>query len=153
MIKEKEEEIQGVISPILDSMGLELVDLDLQAQGRRSLLRIYIDKAGGVTITDCEQANRFIGHALDVSDPFPGPYTLEVSSPGLDRPLKKLEDYKRYQGKLAKIKLTEAIDGNWTIIGRLMGVQAGSISIKPEDGEAVSIPLSAVAKARLEVEW
>lgn len=153
MIKDKTEEIQGVIDPILASMQLELVDLDLQTQGRRSLLRIYIDKVGGVTIEDCSQANRFIGHALEVSDPFPGPYTLEVSSPGLDRPLKKLDDYLRYKGRLAKIKLTEPIDGNWTVIGRLIGVQDNRITIRPEKGEDLSISLSGIAKARLEVEW
>ncbi|HEY5648300.1 MAG TPA: ribosome maturation factor RimP, partial [Nitrospiria bacterium] len=95
MIREKIEEIQGVIRPILDSMQLEMVDLEIHGRGRGSLLRVFVEKEEGVTIEDCEQANRFIGHALDVADIFEGSYTLEVSSPGLDRPLKKPEDFKR----------------------------------------------------------
>jgi ribosome maturation factor RimP len=97
--------LQEIISPILWSLGLDLVEVLCVGQGPRSIVRVLIDKPGGVTITDCEQAHKALGPALDVADPFPHAYTLEVSSPGLDRPFKRLEDYRRALGKRVNIKL------------------------------------------------
>jgi len=147
------ERIREVIAPILTSMGLELVDLELSGHGRRGHLRIFIDKAGGVNVDDCEQVSRYVGHALDVADPISHAYLLEVSSPGLDRPLRKAEDYQRAVGKLVRLKLNQPRDGEWVLIGRLQGLQEDVIEIKPEDGEPVKVALADIAQARLEVEW
>jgi len=147
------ERIREVIAPILTSMGLELVDLELSGHGRRGHLRIFIDKAGGVNVDDCEQVSRYVGHALDVADPISHAYLLEVSSPGLDRPLRKAEDYQRAVGKLVRLKLNQPRDGEWVLIGRLQGLQEDVIEIKPEDGEPVRVALADIAQARLEVEW
>jgi len=147
------ERIREVIAPILNSMGLELIDLELSGHGRRGHLRIFIDKAGGVNVDDCEQVSRYVGHALDVADPIPHGYLLEVSSPGLDRPLRKIEDYQRAAGKLVRLKLNHPRDGEWVIIGRLQGLKEDGIEVKPEDGEPIRVALADITQARLEVEW
>jgi ribosome maturation factor RimP len=147
------ERIREVVAPILSSMGLELVDLELSGHGRRGHLRIFIDKAGGVNVDDCEQVSRYVGHALDVADPIPFAYLLEVSSPGLDRPLRKAEDYQRSVGKLVRLKLSRPMDGEWVLIGRLKGLQGDCVELQPEDGDPVQVALADIAQARLEVEW
>ena len=145
--------IREVVLPILDSMGLELVDLELSGRGKGSHLRIFIDKAGGITVEDCELVSRYVGHALDVADPIPSSYMLEVSSPGLDRPLRKVEDYRRYTGKLVRLKLAHPLNGAWVIIGRLQGLQEDHVELKPDDGDPLRVALTDIAQARLEVEW
>jgi ribosome maturation factor RimP len=145
--------IREVVLPILESMGLELVDLELSGRGKGGHLRIFIDKAGGVTVEDCEQVSRYVGHALDVADPIPSSYMLEVSSPGLDRPLRKIEDYRRSTGKLVRLKLARPVNGAWVVIGRLQGLKEDYVELKPDDGDPVRIALTDIAQARLEVEW
>jgi len=93
-------EIQSVIDPILESQGLELVDLEYQRESQGWVLRVYIDREGGVTLNDCAELSGELGTVLDVRDLMANPYTLEVSSPGLNRPLKKPEDYNKYQASL-----------------------------------------------------
>jgi ribosome maturation factor RimP len=101
--------VQSLISPILWALGLELVEVQCVGQGARTVVRVLIDKPGGVTVTDCEQAHKALGPALDVADPFPHAYTLEVSSPGLDRPFKRLQDYQRAIGKEISVKLRQPL--------------------------------------------
>ncbi|NGZ10311.1 MAG: ribosome maturation factor RimP [Nitrospira sp. LK70] len=112
--------LREVISPILWTLGLELVDVLCVGQGPRSIVRVLIDKSGGVSIADCEQAHKFLGPALDVADPFPHAYTLEVSSPGLDRPFKGSQDYQRAIGKEVSLKLRQPLEGQWRITGELV---------------------------------
>jgi ribosome maturation factor RimP len=145
--------IREVVLPILESMGLELVDLELSGRGKGGYLRVFIDKPGGVTVEDCEQVSRYVGHALDVADPIPTSYMLEVSSPGLDRPLRKIEDYRRYTGKLVRLKLARPVNGAWVVIGRLQGLREDRVEIKPDDSDPVQVALMDIAQARLEVEW
>ena len=111
--------ISEAVSPILWTFGLELVDVVCVGQGPRSVVRVYIDKPGGVTLDDCERAHKALGPALDVADPFPHAYTLEVSSPGLDRPFKRMQDYRRAVGKQVSVKLRQPIDGQWRLVGTL----------------------------------
>lgn len=139
--------------PILSSMSLELVDLELSGRGKGSHLRIFIDKAGGVNVDDCEQVSRYVGYALDAADPIPSSYTLEVSSPGLDRLLRKVEDYRRSTGKLIRLKLVRPLNGEWVIVGRLLGLEADRVELKPDDRDPVQIALADIAQARLEIEW
>lgn len=147
------EQIRDLVHPILSSLGLELFDIEQTAGGRRAVLRIYIDKPGGVTLKDCEETNKYLGHALDVEDTIPYAYTLEVSSPGLDRPLKKLEDYQRAIGKLVRIKFNQAIQGRWVLVGRLMGIEIEGIKMEGDDLGDLVIPFSNIKNGRLEVEW
>jgi ribosome maturation factor RimP len=114
--------ISEVVSPILWALGLELIDVECVGQGARSVVRVCIDKPGGVTVEDCGRAHLAIGPALDVADPFPHAYTLEVSSPGLDRAFKRIQDYRRALGKQVSVKLRRPIDGQWRIIGVLTEV-------------------------------
>jgi ribosome maturation factor RimP len=119
--------LHGIISPILWTLGLELVDVECLGRGPRSVVRVLIDKPGGVSIADCEQAHKALGPALDVADPFPHAYTLEVSSPGLDRPFKRSQDYQRAIGKEVSLKLRQPFEGQWRITGRLMQVDEEAV--------------------------
>lgn len=147
------DQIRFVVQPILLSMGLELVDIEQRQGAGRALLRISIDKEQGVTIQDCGDASVYLGRALDVGDVMSTPYTLEVSSPGLDRPLKKREDYDRAMGKKVRIKLQNAISGQWVMVGRLADVLPDRIAFESSEGSRQEIPFENIRNARLEVEW
>jgi ribosome maturation factor RimP len=147
------ERVKGIAQPILDSLGLELVDVFYSGGGRKGLLRVFIDKSGGVTLEDCEKVSQYLGHALDVEDPIPMSYTLEVSSPGLDRPLKRREDFQRSVGKLVRIRTHEPIDGNHSFIGRLTAAGESGIELILEHGKVLRIPFEGIAAARLEIEF
>ncbi|ALA60859.1 ribosome maturation factor RimP [Nitrospira moscoviensis] len=147
--------LQEIVSPILWSLGLDLVEVLCVGQGPRSIVRVLIDKPGGVTITDCEQAHKALGPALDVADPFPHAYTLEVSSPGLDRPFKRLEDYRRALGKRVNIKLRQPLDGQWRVAGELAQVDERSVTLAVSTDKTpprhVILELPMIAEARLVV--
>lgn len=150
--------VSGLLQPILKEMGLELVDLVFRPQGRGHLLQVFIDKPGGVTLDDCADLSRELSVQLDVDDCIAGRYTLEVSSPGLDRPLVKEQDFVRYQGKLAVIKTTELFKDEKgsprkTFLGILEGVQDNVVVIRLKEGPLARIPLEKIAKARLEFEF
>jgi len=151
-------QVKGIAVPILDSLGMELVDIEFAKAGRDSVLRLFIDKEGGVTLDDCADVSRELSAVLDVEDIIPGHYALEVSSPGLDRPLKTLADYERFAGRLVKVRTFEALPddaGNKrkTFVGRLEGVADGNIAMTLSEGQSASIPLDKVAKANLEFEF
>jgi ribosome maturation factor RimP len=148
--------VQEVAAPILWAMGLELIDVTCSGQGQRTIVRVYIDKPGGVSLRDCEQAHSSLGPALDVADPIPHAYTLEVSSPGLDRPLKKLADYQRVVGRLVNLKLAQAREGQWRVIGRLTAADEQGVSLTLREGKidrSVQLGWDAIAGGRLEVEF
>ena len=158
MVQQKEDVIEKVITlaqPILDSMHLELVDIEYRRTGRESVLRLFIDKDGGVNLDDCADLSRELSAIIDVEDFIPVSYNLEVSSPGLDRPLKKTADYDRFVGRLIKIKTYEPFQddaGNRrkTFLGHLVGLQNGIVVITLTEGQTASIPLDRIAKANLE---
>ena len=145
--------VKALADPILSSMGLELVDVEQKSGSGRALLRIYIDKAGGVSLRDCEEASTYLGHALDVDDPIHFSYTLEVSSPGLDRPFKRHRDYQNALGKLIQIKLIQPLEGQWSVRGRLFAVEDESITIEQDNEEPRKILFGDIRQARLEIEW
>ena len=95
----------------------------------RSVVRVFIDKSGGVTLDDCERAHKALGPALDVADPFPHAYTLEVSSPGLDRPFKRIQDYRRAVGKRVSLKLRQPLAGQWRLVGTLTDVADKTVTL------------------------
>jgi ribosome maturation factor RimP len=136
------------------AMGLrcDIDDIELFGEGRRQLLRVVIDRPEGVTLDDCEAFSRDFGALLDVEDPIMGPYTLEVSSPGLDRPLKRPEHYQKSIGKLAKIVLLEPLEGiGSVVVARIAGVRPGGVLVDL-GGREIAIDFKNIKKARLEVE-
>lgn len=128
------EKIEGYVTTILDSMGFELVDLQFRNEGSGWVLRLFIDVEGGVMLDHCAAVSREVGQLLDVEDVIEQAYHLEVSSPGIERPLKSLEAFQRFVGKKARLKLHEAIDGEKTFEG----------IIEPVDGEDVSLTVDGV---------
>jgi ribosome maturation factor RimP len=147
--------VQDAVLPILWALGLELVEVVWAGQGSRSVLRIVIDKPGGVTVTDCERAHKALGPALDVADLIPHAYTLEVSSPGLDRPFKRLQDYQRAIGKDVSLKLRQPLNGQWRLVGRLEAVNEQGVCLSVAGGanepERVTLDRESIAEAKLVV--
>ncbi|MEW6117355.1 MAG: ribosome maturation factor RimP [Nitrospirota bacterium] len=148
------QKVHELAAQAAEGEGLELVGIDLLGQGRRTLLRVVVDKEGGVTIADCERMSRSLEALLDVEDPIKSPYVLEVSSPGLDRPLTTQRDFERNIEKLARVVTTEKIDNQTFFVGRIIDVGEGWIRLKIEKGAGkdLFIPLDKIAKARLEIE-
>ena len=136
-----------LLEPAVEAMGFELADIDAHF-GRRGLLRLFIDREGGVTLDDCQRVSEQIGAFLDVEDPLPGSYVLEVSSPGFDRRLRKLAHFERFRGENAKVELRDALDGRRRFTGKLVGVE-GSEVLLDVDGELVRLPFGDIAVARL----
>lgn len=147
-----EEMVESLAEPIALSMGLEVVAVEYVPGYGGRVLRIYIDKPSGVTIDDCTDFSREFSTVLDVEDPIPDRYTLEVSSPGLDRILKKEKDFKKFAGRQAKIRTREPLEGRKNFKGEIIGVDEGSVVIKDEEGRSWVVPLSLIDRARLVAE-
>ena len=154
-MSEAAEQIRQILDPILLSMGLDLWDLEFQKQGPKWLLRVYIDReiGGGVTLQDCETVSRDLSAALDVEDIIPHAFTLEVSSPGLDRTLSKPEHFIRFAGSAVKIKTYQAINDEKVFRGKLLGMADAVVTIELEAGTVLEIPMTNITKASLEVEF
>lgn len=147
------EEIRELLEPILESYGLTLWDLQFRKQGPKWLLRVYIDRKDGVvTLNDCEAVSKDLGAVLDVEDSIEHAYTLEVSSPGLDRVLTKLEHYVRFTGSLIKLKTYEPVNGEKVFRGRLSDATDDRVTIQLGDGSLLEVPFNVIAKASLEPE-
>ena len=152
------ERVETIVRPILESLRLELVEIEFKRTGREAVLRLFIDKDGGVTLDDCADVSRELSLVLDVEDFIPCAYTMEVSSPGLDRPLKTPADFERFAGRLIKVRTYEPFsddDGNKrkTFLGTLEGLVDGVVRMKLTEGQTAAIPLERVAKANLEFEF
>jgi ribosome maturation factor RimP len=145
----REDELNALLAPLIADLGLELVGIEFSPGRGGSLLRVYVDSPGRpVTIDDCERASREISAALDVNDPVAGRYTLEVSSPGLDRPLFTPAQFERFVGEAVKINVNLPLDGRRRFHGTIKTVDGDRITIE-QDGEPVTIVHANVAKARL----
>jgi len=150
--------VTELVEPLAASLGLELAEVEYRQEGRQMVLRLYIDKDGGVALDDCSAVSRELTEILDVEDFIQGHYSLEVSSPGLNRPLKKPSDFERYTGRLVKIRTFEPLAddaGNMrkTFLGELLGLSDSIVRLKLNEGQTASIPLGKVAKANLEFEF
>jgi len=149
------ENVERQIERIVTSEGLELVHIDYHRQGRGSLLRVDIDKDGGVTLDDCENVSRQVSAFLDVEDVVPAEYELQVSSPGLDRKFYKQSDYQKFLGRLVRVKTSKPIRGLHVIVGRLKECNGDTIVVSDpavKKDPDYRIPLGDVKEARLEVE-
>jgi len=141
-------QLWDLLEPVVTGLGYELVEIEYQPNPKYGVLRIFIDQPEGIQLDDCQEVSNQVSALLDVEDPIPGHYNLEVSSPGLDRPLNKVEDFERFTGETVKIKTGMAIDGQRNFKGRLCGIEGDDITIE-FDGKQVSLPLASIEKARL----
>jgi ribosome maturation factor RimP len=147
--------IRQIAARVAQAGGLEIVEVELRGGGKSRTLRIYIDKPGGVTLSECEAVSREVGTILDVEDVVPGGrYTLEVSSPGLDRKLLKASDYERFAGSLVKLQTRDPVGGTRHFAGRLGGLRDGRVSLAVSSGKKtepvqLEIELANVERANL----
>jgi len=145
--------IQAIVEPVVTSLGYELVGIEFLMQGRSGLLRVYIDTEDGIMLEDCQRVSHQLSGVLDVEDVIKGEYQLEVSSPGLDRPLFTEEHFERFQGHKARLKLTAPLEGQRKYKGTLRGVKNDQVVLeitsKEVGNEEILLPLSAIDKANL----
>jgi ribosome maturation factor RimP len=146
------QEVSKTIEPILRSQGLELIDVEYNREAQGWVLRIYLDREGGITVEDCAEASRELGAILEVRDLIPNRYVLEVSSPGVTRPLKRPEDFNKYQNRSVKIKLFMPLEGRRNFKGKLLGLKEDKVSVESER-RIYEIPIQNIAKANLELDF
>lgn len=140
--------MQRFVEPLVTDMGMELVEIQFRREGHGWVLRLFIDKEGGVAIEDCVKVSREVSAYLEVEDLIAHAYHLEVSSPGLERPLRKREDFVRYADRLARIKLREPLGEQKVLVGTLLGLEGDAVVLALEK-ETVRIDLENISKARL----
>src|SRR5882672_3196375 len=154
------EQVRSVAIRVAASYGLEIFDVQFRREAPGMILRVLIDRPGpaaraeeSVSVEDCARVSRDLSAVLDVEDVVPTAYTLEVSSPGLDRPLRRPEDYRRFAGRRAKVVMRERVDGQGFFKGRLGGVDGAEVVIEADDGRTHRVPLNLITRANLEVEF
>ena len=140
--------LANLIEPAIERLGYELSDLELKLGGRKGIVRVFIDKPEGVGLEDCEIVSRQVSALLDVEDPMPGRYTLEVSSPGLDRKLTKPAHFQRFMGEVVRVKLRFPLEGRRNFRGELKFADDENIEIEV-DGKSYRLPVSTIESARL----
>lgn len=145
--------VTELITPVIEAAGLVLDRIEYHDQGRKAVLQVFVDKVGGVSVDDCATLSHQVEVVLDSHDPFPGAWNLEVSSPGLTRPLHGAQDFERFAGRLAVLTMRGAVEGRSKVLGRLAGIDAQGVRVVEEEtGAELVVPLERIAKARLEVE-
>ena len=141
--------IREIVERVAASEGIEVVDVELHGRGPGAVLRIYLDKPGGITHQDCQGVSRQVGTILDVEDVMEARYTLEVSSPGLDRPLVKPADYQRFNGRQVKLLLRNPEGGRRRFQGRLAGCEDGRVQVEVDSLGRIGIPIEEIERANL----
>jgi ribosome maturation factor RimP len=154
------EQVRSVAIRVAGGYGLEIFDVQFRREAPGMILRVQIDRPGpaasaeeSVSVEDCARVSRDLSAVLDVEDVVPTAYTLEVSSPGLDRPLRQPDDYRRFAGRRAKVVMRERVDGQGFFKGRLGGVDGAEVLIEADDGRTHRVPLNLITRANLEVEF
>jgi ribosome maturation factor RimP len=154
------EQVRTVAARVAAGHGLDIFDVQFRREASGMVLRVRIDRPGpaataedSVSVEDCAVVSRDLSAVLDVEDIVPTAYTLEVSSPGLDRPLRGVEDYRRFAGRRAKLVTREPVDGQTFFRGRLGGVEDGRVVIEAEDRRRHFVPIGSISRANLEVEF
>ncbi len=146
------ERVCAVAGRIVASEGLELVEAEWKGTSRRGTLRVFIDKPSGITHADCERVSHQLSAALDVEDPIPDAYNLEVSSPGLDRKLAKPADFRRFAGRKARLRRREPLHGTHQLTGSIEGCSADAVLVRGSGGETLEVPFDEIESARLVAE-
>lgn len=153
MAKQKIEDLVAELAePIAEEFALELVDVEFKKEGGNWFLRVFIDKEQGIELEDCEKVSRALDKKLDEVDPITQAYHLEISSPGLDRPLKKEQDFERFAGRQVDISTYNSIDGKKKFSGALIGLLDGIVRVADQEGKIREIPREQISKARLAIE-
>lgn len=154
------EQVRTLASRVAGSYGLEIFDVQFRREAGGMVLRVQIDRPGAaanaeesVSVDDCAHVSRDLSAVLDVEDLVSTAYTLEVSSPGLDRPLRGVDDYRRFAGRRAKLVLRQPVDRQTFLRGTLGGIEEGAVLIDAEDGKRHAVPLGVITRANLEVEF
>lgn len=140
--------LKQLVGPTVAALGYELVGVEY-VSGTRAVVRVYIDRQHGITLDDCERVSRQVSAVLDVEDPIPGNYALEVSSPGVDRPLFEPEHFRRFAGERVRVRLAVLVDGRRTVTGVLQGMDGDQVVVEEADGATFRLPLESIAKANL----
>ncbi len=148
-----EEHVRAIAEQVAIDHGVELVHVEVAGPDNKPIVRVFIDKPNGVTHEDCSEVSFHVGTVLDVEDFIHASYTLEVSSPGLERGLYKREDYERFAGNLVKIKTRNPIGGQRNFRGRLLGIAGDDVAIEDRTSGRVIIPFASVSKANLEMDF
>lgn len=153
-------EVRAIAARVAAAYGIEIFDVQYRREAQGMVLRIQIDRPGpaataedSVSVEDCARVSRDLSAVLDVEDVLPGAYTLEVSSPGLDRPLRTADDYRRFAGRYAKLVVKPAVDGQGYFKGRLGGVDGAHVIVDGDDGRQHRVPLASITRGNLEVEF
>ena len=154
------DKVRAIAERVAAGYGLEIFDVQFRREAPGMVLRIQLDRPGpaakeedSVSVGDCASVSRDLSALFDVEEVVPTAYTLEVSSPGLDRPLRRPDDYRRFAGRLAKVVMREKVDGQGFFRGRLAGVDGTDVLIDADDGRSHRVPLDAITRANLEVEF
>ncbi|MEP6783979.1 MAG: ribosome maturation factor RimP [Acidobacteriota bacterium] len=154
------ERVRELADRVAATFGLEIFDVELKREGGQQVLRVIVDRPGpaataeeSVSINDCSRVAEELGTLLDVDDVMPGEYTFEVSSPGLDRPLRTADDYRRFAGRWAKIVTSQPVDRQTAFNGRVKGIEGDDVLFESEGKKLVKLPLRLITRARLEVEF
>jgi ribosome maturation factor RimP len=143
------ENLEALIKPVVTGLGCELWGMERIVQGKYSLLKIFIDADDGINVEDCARVSRQVSSLLDVEDPFKGKYTLEVSSPGLDRRLFKLEQFEIFKGARVKLRLNRPYEGRRKFIGLLCGIEDEDVVLRSNDDEEILFPFSEIERANV----
>lgn len=144
-----EEKVQAFAEALLPSMGLELVEVQFRLEGHGWVLRLFIDGKEGITVDHCSQVSREVGDFLDVENLIAHAFHLEVSSPGLERPLRSMKDFQTYLGRKAKLKLREDVEGQRVLIGDISQAEGETVELVLEDGAKCQVAFEQIRKARL----
>ena len=148
-----DEQILTITREVVSDLRFDLVDIELTGKRSQQIIRVYIEKSGGILLSDCVAVSRKLGECLDEKGVIDNSYRLEVSSPGIDRPLRKIQDYERYVGHRVRIRLKGRFKGKRRIAGKLVEVEDNIVRIISQNGEKVSFSLVDIAKANLDVDW
>jgi ribosome maturation factor RimP len=145
-------DLEGLLRPVLDADGIELVEVGLTRERGRRVLRVTVDREGGIDLDAIALASERVSRRLDLAGFDPGPYSLEVSSPGLERPLRELRDFARNVGERAKVKTAAPVDGGTTLSGTILEAQDGRVTMQT-DGGVIELALEDIVSARTVLEW
>lgn len=148
MSSKRIESLKEMLEPAVKAVGMELWGIEFLAQGKQSILRVYIDSDNGVTIDNCEAASHQVSGVLDVEDPISGEYSLEVSSPGMDRPLFNFGQFARYEGELIKVRLQMAVNGKRNFTGKLLAAKDDALTFEV-DNQQLTVSINQIDKANL----
>jgi ribosome maturation factor RimP len=152
MMSQRSRQLGDLIRPAVEALGLELLGVEYVSQGKHSVLRIYIDSDAGVTVEDCQRASHQVSGVLEVEDPIKGQFNLEVSSPGVDRPLFSAEQFGRFIGERCSLRLREALNGQKKFTGVISQVAGETITLTIDDQE-LNVEMNEIDKANLNPEW